>query len=171
MGLKIFHKIFYTFIRNHGILTLLLSVPYNIVMDMKMLCRQIKCYWYLSLHLLSNFVKLSTLLNGLYFVIKHVLARRICGALSFVVGYGSLYPNGLSPLSLKNFPIMHLHCKCWTCLSSMCSAIYRATSHMRLRARDHYTPSTLIGEKGRAGPSSLHTTLKRSMEYVNARWV
>ena len=31
---------------------------------------------------------------------------------------------------------------------------------MRLRARDHYTSSTLIGGKGRAGPSSLHTTLE-----------
>ena len=34
----------------------------------------------------------------------------------------------------------------------------RATSHTRLRARDHYTSSTLIGGKGGAGPSSLHTT-------------
>jgi hypothetical protein len=34
----------------------------------------------------------------------------------------------------------------------------RATSHKRLRAHDHYTSSTLIGRKGRAGPSSLHTT-------------
>jgi len=37
--------------------------------------------------------------------------------------------------------------------------ILRATSHMRPRARDHYTPTTLIGGKGGAGPSSLHTTL------------
>ena len=35
----------------------------------------------------------------------------------------------------------------------------RATSHTRLRTRDHYTSSTLIGGKGGAGPSSLHTTL------------
>ena len=41
---------------------------------------------------------------------------------------------------------------------------------MRLRARDHYTPSTLIGGKGGAGPSSLHTTLERPTEYVNVRW-
>ena len=41
----------------------------------------------------------------------------------------------------------------------------RATSHMRVRARDHYTSSTLIGVKGGAGPSSLHTMLRdqRSM--------
>jgi hypothetical protein len=43
----------------------------------------------------------------------------------------------------------------------------RATSHMRLRARDHYTSSTLIGGKGGAGPSSLlHTTLEGPTEYV-----
>ena len=42
---------------------------------------------------------------------------------------------------------------------------------MRLRARDHYTSNTLIGGKGGAGPSSLHTTLEGPMEYVNARWV
>ena len=34
----------------------------------------------------------------------------------------------------------------------------RATSHTRLRARD--TSSTLIGGKGGAGPSSLHTALE-----------
>jgi hypothetical protein len=47
----------------------------------------------------------------------------------------------------------------------------RATSHMRLRARDHYTSSTLIGGKGGAGPSLLHSTLEGPMEYVNARWM
>jgi hypothetical protein len=47
----------------------------------------------------------------------------------------------------------------------------RATSHMRLRAHDHYTSSTLLGGKGRAGPSSLHTTLEGTTEYVNARWM
>ena len=45
----------------------------------------------------------------------------------------------------------------------------RATSHMRLRAHDHYTSSTLIGGKGGVGPSSLHTTLEGPTEYVNAR--
>ena len=45
------------------------------------------------------------------------------------------------------------------------------TSHTRLSARNHHTSSTLISEKGGAGPSSLHTTLKGPMtEYVNARW-
>ena len=42
---------------------------------------------------------------------------------------------------------------------------------MGLRARDHYTSSTLIGGKGGAGPSSLHTTLEGPTEYVNARWM
>ena len=41
-------------------------------------------------------------------------------------------------------------------------------THERLRAHDHYT---LIGGKGGAGPSSLHTTLEGPTEYVNARWM
>jgi hypothetical protein len=47
----------------------------------------------------------------------------------------------------------------------------KATSHMRLRARDQYTSNTLIGGKGRVGPSSIHTTLEGPTEYVNARWM
>jgi hypothetical protein len=39
-------------------------------------------------------------------------------------------------------------------------SLLRATTHTRLRARYHYTSSTLIGGKGRAGPSSLHTMLE-----------
>ena len=46
----------------------------------------------------------------------------------------------------------------------------RAISHTRLRACDYYA-STLIGGKGGAGPSSLHTTLEGPTEYVNARWM
>ena len=42
-------------------------------------------------------------------------------------------------------------------------------SHMRLRAREHYTASTLIGGKGGAGPSLFHTTLEGPTEY--ARWM
>jgi hypothetical protein len=45
------------------------------------------------------------------------------------------------------------------------------TSHMRLIACGHCTSSTLIGGKGGAGRSSLHTTLEGPMEYVNARWM
>ena len=46
----------------------------------------------------------------------------------------------------------------------------RDTSHTRLRARDQYTSSTLIGGKDGAGPSSLlHTMLEGPTEYVNAR--
>ena len=43
--------------------------------------------------------------------------------------------------------------------------ISRATSHMELRAHDHYTSSTLIGGNGGACPSSLDRTLEdqRSM--------
>ena len=47
----------------------------------------------------------------------------------------------------------------------------RATSHTRLRAHDHYTSSTLIGGKGGAGSSLLHTALGGPTEYVNARWM
>ena len=49
----------------------------------------------------------------------------------------------------------------------------RATPHTRLRARNQYTSSTLIGGKGEgAGPSSLlRTTLEGPTEYVNARWM
>jgi hypothetical protein len=35
----------------------------------------------------------------------------------------------------------------------------------------HYTSSTLIGGKGKASPSLLHTTLEGPTEYVNARWM
>jgi hypothetical protein len=49
---------------------------------------------------------------------------------------------------------------------NLSSAYLRATSHTRLRAHDHYTSSTLIGGKGRVGPSSLHTTLEGPTEYV-----
>ena len=46
------------------------------------------------------------------------------------------------------------------------------TSHTRLSARDQYTSSTLIGGKGGAGPSSLHTMLEGPTEYVNnTRWM
>ena len=49
---------------------------------------------------------------------------------------------------------------------------HEATSHTtRLRARDHYTSSTLIGGKGGAGPSSLRTTLEGPAEYAKARWM
>ena len=48
----------------------------------------------------------------------------------------------------------------------------RATSAVRLRARDHYTSSTLIGGKRGAGPSSqLHSTLEGPTECVNASWM
>ena len=48
----------------------------------------------------------------------------------------------------------------------------RATFHTRTRALDHCTSSTLIGGKGGAGPSSLHTMFERPTVYifVNARW-
>ena len=47
----------------------------------------------------------------------------------------------------------------------------RVTSHRRLRARDHFSSSTLIDGKGGAGPSSLYTTLEGPTECVSARWI
>ena len=49
------------------------------------------------------------------------------------------------------------------------SCYMRTTSHTRLRARDHFTSSTLISGKGGAGPSSLPTTLEGPTEYVNSK--
>jgi hypothetical protein len=43
----------------------------------------------------------------------------------------------------------------------------RAPSHTRLRARDQYTSSTLIGGKGGARPSSLHTMLEGPTDYIS----
>ena len=45
------------------------------------------------------------------------------------------------------------------------------TSHARLRARDQYTSSTLIGAKDGAVASSLHTTLEGPTDNVNAKWL
>ena len=42
----------------------------------------------------------------------------------------------------------------------------RATAHTRLRARYHYTSSTLIGGKGGDGPNSVHTTVEGPMGYM-----
>jgi hypothetical protein len=53
----------------------------------------------------------------------------------------------------------------------VCGSRIRATSHTRLRARDHYTSTTLIGGEGGVGPSSLHIVLEGPMEFVNARWM
>ena len=54
----------------------------------------------------------------------------------------------------------------------------RATSHTRLRSRDQYTSGTLIGGKGGASPSLLHTTLEGPTEYrseckmdVKSTWI
>ena len=46
----------------------------------------------------------------------------------------------------------------------------RATSHTRLSAHDHFTSRTLIGGKGGASPSSLHTMFEGPTVHVNARW-
>jgi hypothetical protein len=51
----------------------------------------------------------------------------------------------------------------------LCNYELRATSHTRLRARDHCTSSTLIGAKGGAGPSSLPTTLEGPTELCECK--
>ena len=67
----------------------------------------------------------------------------------------------LAPLNLSwlfiNSSMCHTHSHNWL-------------PHTRLRAHDHYTPSTLISGKSGASPSLLHTTLQGSTKYVNARW-
>ena len=52
------------------------------------------------------------------------------------------------------------------CLNQVARA-HVATSHTRLRAREHCTSSTLIGGKGGAGPNSLHTALEGPTEYIS----
>jgi hypothetical protein len=43
----------------------------------------------------------------------------------------------------------------------------KSNSYMRPSARDHWTSSTLIGGKGGASPSLLHTTLEGPTEYIS----
>ena len=70
-----------------------------------------------------------------------------------------------------NIGICPKNTKCQKLLKYLKVIWIRATSHTRLRARDIYTSSTLIGGQGRAGASSLHATLEGLMEHVNARWM
>jgi hypothetical protein len=48
--------------------------------------------------------------------------------------------------------------------------LIRATSHTRLRGHDQYTSSPLIGGKGGAGPSSLHT-MREGPIYGVYKWM
>ena len=48
--------------------------------------------------------------------------------------------------------------------SRLLGRVYSGPSHMRLRARDHYTSNALISGKGGANPSSLHTMLEGPTE-------
>jgi len=47
----------------------------------------------------------------------------------------------------------------WVIVTIRVNGSLKATSHTRLRARDRITANALIGGKGGAGPSSLHTTI------------
>ena len=71
------------------------------------------------------------------------------------------------PGSILDGLVRALYCD----VSDLASAICMATSHTRLRARDYYTSTTLIGGKGGAGSSSLHNTREGRTKYVNARWM
>ena len=85
-----------------------------------------------------------------------------------VVTVGNMKPSLITSPTLQvspNLEVVYLQ----DCLLRGTSL--RATSHTRLRARDHYTSSTLIGGKGGAGLSSPQTTLEGPMEHVNARWM
>ena len=79
-----------------------------------------------------------------------------------------LLPHGASPTSTHIFTLGHIKCSLIhsdnTCLPTY---RLRATSHTRLRARDHHTSSPLFGGKRRAALSSLHTTLEGPTEYVS----
>jgi hypothetical protein len=55
----------------------------------------------------------------------------------------------------------------WSC-GPITTTLLMSTSQTRLRVHDQ---CTLIGGKGRAGPSSLHTTLEGPTKYVKARWM
>ena len=75
--------------------------------------------------------------------------------------------DGLPPLQ----PMRALRMQWSWAFNLVCEVALRATSHTGLGAPHHYTANIVIGGKGRAGPSSLHTTLEGPTEYVNARWM
>jgi hypothetical protein len=79
---------------------------------------------------------------------------------------------GSQPIMPKNLPDDHYpHTLPLKSKLSEESIYTRATSHTRLRARDHYTSSTLIGVKNGAGRSLFRTTIEGPTEHVNARWM
>jgi hypothetical protein len=83
----------------------------------------------------------------------------------------SRYFKVLLSLRLEYSVSFFCHSQLSFCFFQLVLSLLRATSHKRLRAPDHFTSSTLIGGKGGAGPSSLHTTLEGPTDYVDARWM
>ena len=88
-----------------------------------------------------------------------------CGApnfvsLSFSLSFFNRKPHGKSHVD-PCVKLGHWH----NCSTS--TTLVRATPPTRLRARDHYTWSTLVGGNGGAGPSSLHTTLEGPTECIS----
>ena len=61
---------------------------------------------------------------------------------------------------------------CWECRCLPLAKLIRVTSHMRLKARDHYTSSTLIGGKGRACSSAWGTNIVCGCKMdVKSTWI
>ena len=77
-------------------------------------------------------------------------------------------PNARNESQTQMYTMMRMWRAFHECKSQHCRIPFL---HTRLRARDHHTSSTLIGGKGGAGPTSLHTMLEGPTEYVNARWM
>ena len=63
--------------------------------------------------------------------------------------------------------------RCPNCCYVWCRHFYLTNGHFTHETGSlwPFTSSTLIGVKGGAGPSPLHTTLEGPMEYVTARWM
>ena len=95
------------------------------------------------------------MLNGwevrLYVIISSTLAQTIRGWKFHVGWMHESY--GRSYVTIPSRPIQ-LYARIQSC------SLSEETSHTGLRARDHYTSSTLIGGKGEAGPSCFTLRLR-----------
>ena len=82
-------------------------------------------------------------------------------------------------LSMHSIDSVHTHGQCFVITISFISAKNHTTPFLKGHflhetespRRDHNTSSIIIGGKGGAGPSSLHTMLEGRTESMNARWM